>query len=253
MIILSVGMPRAGSGWYYNLTHDLVTASGGQDARQIRRRYHLGRVLTEVNCNIGALTTPRLLAVLPPSLLGNTFAIKAHAGPTPFSLQLIRSKQLRVAYIYRDPRDALLSAFDNGQRALQKGRPNAFSHLTDFDKAVEFMLEYLRIWEAWSACDLILHSRYEDLLTGYDREAARLVDFLGLDGHDPALHAVLDKYRPDQVRAEQVRAKKEQATQKGIHFNKGKIGRFRQRLSPEQQAVLADKFGPYLARMGYEI
>jgi len=248
MIILSVGMPRAGSGWYYNLTHDLVTASGGRDARQIRRSYHLGRVLTEVNCNIGALTTPRLLAVLPPSLLGNTFAIKAHAGPTPFALQLIHRGLLRTAYIYRDPRDALLSAYDNGQRALQKSRPNAFSHLTDFDKAVEFMLEYLRIWEAWSACDLALHSRYEDLLTGYDREAARLVAFLGLDGSDPALRLVLDKYRPEQVRVE-----KKQATQKGIHFNKGKIGRFRQRLSPEEQAVLADKFGPYLTRMGYEI
>ncbi len=109
------------------------------------------------------------------------------------------------------------------------------------------MLEYLRIWEAWSACDLVLHSRYEDLLTDYDREAARLVAFLGLEGSDPALRLVLDKYRPEQVRAE-----KEQATQKGIHFNKGKIGRFRQRLSPEEQAVLADKFGPYLTRMGYE-
>jgi hypothetical protein len=248
MLILSAGMPRAGSGWYYNLTHDLVTASGGQDARQIRRRYHLGRVLTEVNCNIGALTTPRLLAVLPPSLLGNTFAIKAHAGPTPFALQLIQRGMLRVAYIYRDPRDALLSAYNNGQRALKKGRTNAFSHLTDFDKAVDFMLEYLRIWEAWSACDLALHTRYEDLLTNYDGEAARLVAFLSLDGDDPALRSVLDKYRPEQVRAEQA-----QTTQKGIHFNKGKIGRFRQRLSPEQQAILVDKFSPYLSRMGYEI
>ena len=84
-------------------------------------------------------------------------------------------------------------------------------------------------------------------------QAARLVDFLGLDADKSALRAVLDKYRPDQVRAEQVRAEKEQATQKGIHFNKGKIGRFRQRLSPEQQAVLADKFGPYLTRMGYDL
>ena len=36
MLILSVGMPRAGSGWYYNLTHDLIVSSGGQDARQVR-------------------------------------------------------------------------------------------------------------------------------------------------------------------------------------------------------------------------
>jgi hypothetical protein len=123
MIILSVGMPRAGSGWYYNLTHDLVTASGGQNARQVRKRYHLQKILTEVNCNIGVLTVRRLSAVLIPSLLGNTFVIKAHAGPTPFALGLIRAGWLRPAYIYRDPRDAMLSAYDNGQKALKKGPP----------------------------------------------------------------------------------------------------------------------------------
>jgi hypothetical protein len=32
VIILSVGMPRAGSGWYYNLTNELMLAHGAQDA-----------------------------------------------------------------------------------------------------------------------------------------------------------------------------------------------------------------------------
>jgi hypothetical protein len=246
MLILSAGMPRAGSGWYYNLTHDLVVAGVGQDARDIRRRYHLGRVLTEVNCNIGALTPWRLLVVLPPSLMGNTFAIKAHAAPTPFALRLMRGDLLRTAYIYRDPRDAMLSAYDNGQRALKKGRPNAFSHLTDFYKAVEFMLEYLRIWQAWDGCQLVLHARYEDLLTDYDGEAARLAVFLDLDPGNPAVQAALEKYRPERARGTQA-----QSGQKGIHFNKGVIGRFRQRTTPEQQELMAEKFGPYLERMGY--
>ncbi len=241
MLILSVGMPRAGSGWYYNLTHDLITAAGGQDARQIRQRYHLGRILTQVNCNIGALTPWRLAGVLIPSLLGNTFVVKAHAAPTPAAHALIRRSLLRPVYIYRDPRDALLSAYDNGQRALRKGNPNAFSHLTDFDKAVEFMLEYLRIWEAWMACEQALHTRFEALLTDYDAEAARLVAFLGLDAADPALRPVIDKYRPGQV----------QPGQKGTHFNQGRIGRFREKTTPEQQQVMAEKFAPYLSRMGY--
>ena len=43
MIILSTGMPRAGSGWYYNLTNDLIIAAGYQDGHKIRQRYHLGR------------------------------------------------------------------------------------------------------------------------------------------------------------------------------------------------------------------
>ncbi len=242
MLIVSVGMPRAGSGWYYNLTHDMVLAAGGQDARRIRQRYYLGRILTEVNCNIGAFTPPRLLAVLLPAMLGNTFVVKAHAAPTPLALALIRRGWARAAYIYRDPRDAMLSAYDNGQRALKKGRPNAFSHLTDFNKSVDFMLEYLRIWQAWMTCPQVLHTRFEDFKTNYDHEANRLANFLGLDLRQPALQAVIERYRPEKARSQQ----------KGIHFNKGQSGRYREKFTPEQQEVLGEKFGPYLQRMGYE-
>jgi hypothetical protein len=243
MLIISVGMPRAGSGWYYNLTHDLITTTGGQDARLIRQRYHLQSVLTEVNCNIGALTPRRLLGVLVPSLLGNRFVIKAHAAPTPAALTLIRRGLLLAAYIYRDPRDAMLSAYENGQRAIAKGNPNAFSHLSDFESALKFMEKYVRISEAWIACERVLHNRYEELLADYERETTRLVDFLRLDCQSPAVRQVLEKYRPTQTSPEQ----------KGLHFRKGKIGRFRQKWSPEQQEVLSQRFGAYLTRMGYEI
>jgi hypothetical protein len=235
-------MPRAGSGWYYNLTHDLVTASGGQNARQVRKRYHLQKILTEVNCNIGALTVRRLSAVLIPSLLGNTFVIKAHAGPTPFAMSLIRAGWLRSAYIYRDPRDAMLSAFDNGQKALQKGRPNAFSHLVNFETSVTFMQDYVSISEAWLSCNQALHTRYESLVGDYDREADRLVNFLGLNRQSSAIQAVIDRYRPEQARPDQ----------KGLHFNKGIAGRFRKKMSLEQQQVLMETFGDYLQRLGYE-
>lgn len=243
MIILSIGMPRAGSGWYYNLTNDLMLASGAQDARQVRQRYRLQNVLTEVNCNIGALTTRRLLAVLLPALLGNTFVVKAHAGPTPLALALIRRGWIRAAYIYRDPRDALLSAMENGRRATANGRSNAFSALVDFDAAVQFMQTYVAISRAWLACPQALHARYEDLLIDYDPEAGRLVHFLGLDSERPAIQAVLARYRPE----------KAQPDQKGLHFSQGKIGRFRQKMTPEQQTVLAQSFGPYLEGLGYSI
>jgi hypothetical protein len=243
MIILSVGMPRAGSGWYYNIMHDLITAAGGQDARAIRQQYHLQRILTEVNCNIGALTPRRLLGVLIPSTQGNTFVIKAHSAPTPMARVLIRRNWMRVAYIYRDPRDALLSAFDNGQRAIGKGRPNAFSHLTDFAQSVEFMREYVRISEAWLGIPQVLHTRYESLKDDYDTEAARLAAFLAMEPASLAVRAVIDRYRPEKARQ----------GQQGIHFNKGKTGRFRERMTPDEQQTLAQIFGPYLEKMGYPL
>src|ERR1041384_5878351 len=173
MIILSVGMPGAGSGWHYTLVHDLMETTGCRDARDIRERYRLQNILTEVNCNIGVLSARRLALVALPALVGNTFVIKAHAGPTTPSRLLQRLGLLRITYIYRDPRDAMLSAFDYGQRAIQKGRPNAFSYLTDFQQRVDFIMDYIHIWEKWIKEKRVLVARYEDLLTDYDHEVAQ--------------------------------------------------------------------------------
>ncbi|HEX2993503.1 MAG TPA: sulfotransferase domain-containing protein, partial [Anaerolineales bacterium] len=238
----SIGMPRAGSGWHYNLVHDLMKTTGCADAREIRERYRLQHILTEVNCNIGVLSPRRLGMVALPALVGNTFVIKAHSGPTSASRLLQRLGLLRITYIYRDPRDAMLSAYDYGQRAIKKGQPNAFSHLTDFPKSVDFILDYVRIWEKWMREKNVLIARYEDLLTNYDREASQLVAFLKLDGNNPEVRKVVDSYRPGAAEGQQ-----------GLHFFKGKIGRFRDSYSPEEQAILRERLGTYLQRMGYEL
>lgn len=242
MIILSVGMPRAGSGWHYNLIHDLMETTGCDDARDIRKQYRLQGILTEVNCNIGVLSLRRMAMVTVPALAGKTFVIKAHSAPTIWSRLLSTIGLLRITYIYRDPRDAMLSAYEFGQRALTKGRPNAFSQLGDFEKSLDFMEDYVRIWEKWVAEKGVLIARYEDLLRDYQTEVARLVAFLRLDGGRPEIQAVIEKYRPGHGEEQQ-----------GLHFHKGKIGRFRESYSEEQQLVLAERFGAHLKRMEYEI
>lgn len=242
MIVLSVGMPRAGSGWHYNLIHDLMQATGCIDAGQIRQRFRLQGILSEVNCNIGVLSARRLALVAVPALLGNTFVIKAHSRPTTAFRLLRMAGLIRATYIYRDPRDAMLSAMDYGKRALEKGRPNAFSYLTDFEQAVDFMTTYVRIWQAWVRERGVLVSRYEDLLQDYDGEARRLTGFLGLDIAKPAVAEVFARYRPDQAEGRQ-----------GTHFFKGRIGRFREAFSAGQQAALEQRFGPVLRKMGYAL
>jgi hypothetical protein len=241
VIVLSAGMPRAGSGWHYNLIHDLMKTRGAVDARDIREKYRLQHILTEVNCNIGVLSVRRLAMVTLPALMGNTFVIKAHAGPTASSRLLRRLGLLHITYIYRDPRDAMLSAFDYGRRALQKGNPNAFSHLTDFQKSLDFIMGYIGIYEKWTTEKNVLTARYEDLLRDYDNETTRLTKFLHVDGSRPDVRKVIDAYRPGSADGQQ-----------GLHFYRGKIGRFRETYGAQEQSVLIDKIGPYLRRMGYE-
>ena len=184
----------------------------------------------------------RLFMVARPALLGHTFVIKAHSGPTIWARAMIQSGLIRATYIYRDPRDAMLSAMDYGGRALAKGRQNAFSHLTGFDQALDFMLGYVRIWAQWMREPNMLTARYEDLLMDYETEVSRLMDYLHLNTSQTKVRDVIDRYRPEGAEGRQ-----------GTHFFKGKIGRFREVFSADQQAALAQRFGPFLARMGYAV
>jgi hypothetical protein len=89
----------------------------------------------------------------------------------------------------------------------------------------------------------VLLVKYEDLLLDYETETGKLMEFLALDRNQPQIQALIEKYRPE----------KAQPDQKGIHFSHGKIGRFRHKMSPEQQALMADRLGAYLVRMGYAV
>ena len=240
MIVLSAGMPRAGTAWHYNLIRDLMATTGCADAGEIRVKYRLQDILTETYCNIGVLSARRLGRAAIPALMGNTFVIKAHTGPTRTSRLLQRLGLLRVLYIFRDPRDAMLSAFEYGQEALQNGSINAFSHLTDFDKSLSFIMEYVRMWERWSQEQGVLMCRYEDLLAEYDRETTRLARFLPLNGSSPQVREVIGRYRPGAADG-----------QSGLHFHMGRAGRFRESFSAQEQTLLVEKLGAVLPRMGY--
>jgi hypothetical protein len=241
-LIISAGMPRAGSGWYYNLIHDLVVLNGGQDARQIRKTYHLESFLSEVNCNISTLRFHKIVPVFVPAIIGNQFVIKTHAGPTQFVRYLIKQKQILIIYIYRDPRAAMLSAYEYGQKAIQNNRPNAFSHLNNLEEAAEFIKFYIDVWHSWSKLEQVLKVRYEDLLSDYRQEVDKAAEFLKLDLDCPECENVIKKYQPGMGDPGQV----------GTHFSKGEAERFRRKLTPEQLSHYSRMFETSLAEMGYE-
>jgi hypothetical protein len=137
----------------------------------------------------------------------------------------------------------MISAMDNGRKARAKGRRNAFSQLTDFNAAVEFMLSYLKVWEAWIHTAATLHTRYENLLGDYDAEVLRLIEFLPVPLKSREVDTVLERYRPEKARG----------GQKGIHYSKGQTGRYREIFTNDELSILNDKFGPYLEQMGYEM
>ncbi|MCK4489933.1 MAG: sulfotransferase domain-containing protein [Anaerolineales bacterium] len=240
-MVLSVGMPRAGSGWYYNLTQDLVVASGGLVAVKIRAKYPLKRLLTKVNCNMGTLSFYRLIPVILPLIIERPYVIKLHAERRPLADLLITLGVIRSTYIYRDPRDALLSAYENGQRMSQKGLENAFTPLTTIEKSINFIESYVKIARGWLSSKHTLAVKYEDFKSNYDHEVSKLITFLEIDQTENKIKEVVDSYRPEQ----------KGQNRQGLHFVKGKVGRYKDSFTDSQLEQCDRLFGDFLQEYGY--
>lgn len=241
-LILSSGMPRAGSGWFFELTHSLIVAAGGADTGDIRDKYYLEKLLTAGFFLQGTLSFHRLLPVMFPLIFEKSYVIKNHAGRKPLVDVFIKLGLIKSTYIYRDPRDAALSAYEYGQHMRNQGRTNVFSALNSIEEAIEFMEFYIRIGQGWLDLDSIYKVRYEDFLLNYEEKVDKLIRYLGKGEKESALVNVVDKYRP----------KEGPSNLKGTHFSEGKIGRYRYVFSEQEKALCIRKFGSFLSEHGYE-
>lgn len=212
-------------------------------AQKIRRYFFLQSILTEVNCNLGTLKFYRLLPAVMPILFYPPYVLKLHADRKPLADFFIRKGWINPTFIYRDPRDALLSAYEYGQRMSKKAPKNAFTPLTTIEKAIDFIDMYVEIARHWISCDHVLKVRYEDLLTQYSGEVRRLCSFLNIDETDLAVEKVISQYRPAQGEYDQ----------QGMHFVKGKIGRYQKHFSPQQLELCKQKFGDFLIEHDYDV
>lgn len=237
-------MQKSGSGWYFNLTNDLLVAAGYQDVRITRQRFHLQSILKHHNCNIGQLTPLKLACVAVPHFYGNTFVVKTHSRPS-MSLRFLMSLGIvKATYIYRDLRDVVVSGFEHGQKIREEGETHTFAEWDSFETAVFIVKRLLPAWEEWIQCDHVLIVRYEDLLAAPINELERLVDFLSLDRRlkYEDLLRITSTYQPDKLDVSRANH---------LHFNRGVIGRYREVMSQEQLDLCSEHFGDYLQKMGY--
>jgi hypothetical protein len=246
MIVLSAGMQKAGSAWLFNMTNDLVIAAGHEDIRRLRDRFFLAPILTEVNCNMGTLHAFKLLWVSVPHLLGKSYVIKTHEGPTWMADWLMDRGSMRSIYIFRDPRDVAVSAFEHGKRIRDQGirSDTGFDHLMSMEAAIRFAAERIPVWEAWRSSERVQMVRYEDLRADALKVMCSVVDYLGLDLPDAELESVVARY---QVKEDAPKPKVQ-----GLHFDKGVSGRWQEKMTNRQVEMCKRLFGEELQKMGYE-
>jgi hypothetical protein len=238
MIIISAGMPRSGTGWIYNLTNDLLAAAGHMPAGRVRKRFLLQWALRPHNNSVGQPNALKLAGLTVPYLLGQKFAVKTHAGPAPSLKTWVKLGLARVHYSYRDPRDVVVSAWDEGERMRGRGKTSSFAAYKTKEEMIDAVAGWLRGWDKWMAYEPALKLRYEDLKADTVGQMKRICAHYDLNLSESQFAPVIEKYAPGNK-------------QVGAHFYKGITGRFREDLTEAQIALCHERFGDYIAKMGY--
>jgi len=243
-MILSVGMPRAGTGWFHNITRLLVLGSGGVEATFIREKYRLSQLLTAVNCNIGTITSYRLIPVLIPILFEPNYVIKLHGGRKPLADLLQGTGLIKATFIYRDPRDAALSIYEYGKTAQKTSYVNNdFAHIRSIEEAIDYLTPYIDIARGWINSKNTFVTRYEEMFTDFDEIVRNLISFLEIDLELEKALSLIEEFRPGL----------NVVNRRFTHFKKGKIGRYQDVFTPEQMELCMDKFGDFLIEHGYDL
>jgi hypothetical protein len=242
MLIVSAGMPKSGSAYFYNVLNGVMVAAGFPDARAIKDKYGLTGVMRWHNNNVD-VRFGLLLRLWLISRREGPFVVKTHAAPQPSMKLLASLRWVRVVYTYRDPRDVLLSAMDHGQKILEAGEHHTFASLVEFDKAFAAVETWLGTWRAYHAMPNVLGIKYEDLLADPVQTLRRCEEFLGLAVKDDARTAVLWQYNRDNP----------EAAREELHLNKAVAFRYRTEMSAEQRRRFLDAAGDTLQAMGYAV
>jgi len=241
-------MQKSGSAWYFQLTNDLLIAAGKSDASYIRDKFKLGNILGKRNFMLkkpykSKLSYLLFTKLLIPHFLGYSYVIKTHRGPRKIILILMKLNIIRAAYIYRDPRDVIVSVRDAGKKARDLGLSNEFVKYFTIEKATEYVKGLMHVWRGWMNCKFAITTRYEDLLLNPVSELRKLAGFFHLDVSEEKLIEIVKKYDT---------AKLDQKQQRMLHLNKGVSNRYKSEMNHKQIEECNSMFNNILKQMGYD-
>ena len=186
----------------------------------------------------------KLLRLLLISWQYGAFVVKTHSAPSNGTRLLGQLGLIKTSYIYRDPRDRLLSLMDMGKRAKKaEDSQSPFWDMDTFEGALSHIRTALRHKQAWEAQPNVLLTRYEDLVLNTVNEIKRLAQHIGIDIDEETSQNIVAKYDP----------KKLSSDQGFTNYQKGKIGRYKDVLSPEQLEIIHKTMGSDIEALGYAL
>ena len=241
MLIISAGMQKSGSGYIYNIINDLLIESGKQDARQIKKTYKLDDVMKWDNNNIGKLKNSKLIKLLFISIKTGPFVVKTHEGPATLTRFLQKANLIKSIYIYRDPRDVLISAIDHGKKILEEGETHTFAKMVNYEDALRILKEWCATYTMYCKEKGILLIKYEDLVASPHNTIEKVQNYLQISISKAKVSQIIDRYNKNRTTSDN----------QILHFNKGIINRYKNELPPYVIESLNKELEGTLKSMNY--
>lgn len=222
MYFISNSMAKSASTLLCDLTKKSVIASFGSEGQKaLIQAITAGELLGWggfiANCsNVDVLAKLRVL-----SNKYGPFVVKTHAPLTDDLRHAIENGDARVSYIYRDPRDAMLSAMSNYESTKSSNRVE-FKEFDTLDAALIRYVDIAKHAVTWKESGLAAILRYEEFVNDIEGELKNCLQELGLViPHDLVTEFVAS-----------AKASQEEKEGWNLRFNIGISGRFRQELTP---------------------
>ncbi|HQY52744.1 MAG TPA: sulfotransferase domain-containing protein [Ignavibacteria bacterium] len=243
MLVISSGMQKSGTAYFYNVLNDLLIESGAENVRKIKDEFSLGNILKDNNNNIDGISWKDLLKISVVSFKKGTFAVKTHY-PNRRSFGILSNAGfLKIIYSYRDPRDVILSVIDHGKKLKESGETGSFTKMIELDDAVRNVKSWINDCKELSKKNNILKYSYEDFIKDPENILSKVSEFLKIEFSTKSVQEVLLRYNssnPDMPKGR-------------LHFNKGIVDRFKTEMSISDQNRVIETLGNEIVEMGYKL
>lgn len=242
MIILACGMPKSGSGLLFNLIHDVIEIGLGLNSRALKKRIFLKHLLKTYNNSIGHPWGFKLLYLYLCSLIFGVFVVKTHGELNIYMKILAKLKLTVLFYSFRDPRDVIISLRDHGEKIKDSHPNHEFVQLIVFEDALAKVKIWSQGYYGYRECNYCHCFGYDELKTEMTNVVNTIAKELDISLTKAQVDSIADKYNPV----------KNNFNSKGLHFNQGVSGRYKNELTQGQINKANKLLTSELTDMGYK-
>ncbi len=233
-------MPKSGSTFLYQLVHNLTLKEGGWSTEDIQSDEVLSHLLSGAHNYVKANNAKTLLKlVLKAGKRG--LVVKTHSPCSKALKRLTRWGLIKVIYLYRDPRDVIASTLDYARFLKETDQNDSFRNIDSFKKALKEAEQWCEIAESYLDIPAALKVKYEELVADNLFIYKKVTEFLNIRKQDSELKDILSRFQPGNI-----------AFKSNIKFNKGKVGRYREYFSEEEQEEMNQTLKAFLNKWGYK-